>query len=638
MHLNVSNVFLLHSINKMRSNYCIIVFLLFCVNVVFAQKNKDTLVLKQVDITAPIINNNKGYELNNGTNFIQNIIARTPYFVKQNSPGMLSTLSIRGSTASQINTTWNGIKINDAMLGQNDFGLIQGALFGNSNINESAQSTHNIGGAGGSVNLLIADSSLYKLYFSTAYTTFNNTENALQLRMGKQRLKSFTHINYNYMPNVYTYFVQNNSNDSSAKQRNAKASNVNVYEQLSYTRLYCTIKTSLWYTYNKRTIPPTTLTTNQRETQQDSSLRWLTSVDFNMKNNQTINASLAAMNDGINYQNVQQNIKSINLVRTTALLLVYNKTWAKYNQALSFTNNNYAYNAFTNNYASTKHQYENSLIINYSAVLGTTKLSAQAGTMFFNYAYNPIIASVSIQGSFFKTLNYKANVGNNYRFPTLNDRYWNVGLAKGNLKLQPEFTNYAELKLNCNLYASKKITTQIGIDPYYKTIKDLILWTPNSANVFTPANIKNVQQYGYDAKVIVLVKFNKTSVDFAEFFGYNKSIVSQSTVSNDASVGKQLIYSPILQLKSNVTLYIGNHFYVNYSNNYTHWRATSTDNFSYLPAYAISNCSANYNFKIKQALINCGLQANNVFNANYAVVAYRPQPLRNYILQVSVGF
>ncbi len=596
-----------------------------------AQKTNDTLKLKPIEITSQKTVVGFSLGVHNATSITQSIQNNTSYFVKQSSPGMLATLSIRGSTASQINTLWQGIKINNTMLGQNDISLLQGNLFGGSTLNESAQSTAIVGGAGGNVTIATNpnDTNIIKLY--AAFNTFNNTNNALQLRLGKERLKSFTHINYNYDCNNYNFInAADYSTPTTKTQTNANGTSNTMYEELRYAYRKLNVIASFWYNYTQRWLPAAVGTTNQHETQQDSSLRGVTTINYNLKNNQYLSATVALMQEQLNYQNKVLQLYSTNNITTAIGIVNYKKTVR--NSLFNIMGSNYKYTATTNNYSSIKHQYENTVALNFSTPLTShTQLGVNVTQQLINYRYTPTIASVAYGVNYSTNLKVRATVGNNYRYPTLNDKYWSVG---GNTNLKPEEVMYGELKINYRPF-NHLIKLSFDLDPYYKKLTNMIQWLPSATNgIWSPTNVKTVAQYGYDAHLLASYKVGKYVFALEEFLGYNKSIVLQSTTTNDASVGRQLIYSPIFQLKSNISIQYNNSITFRYTHISTSWRATSADNYSYLPYYTVSNASVEYVTHYKQHHIKVQCLVNNIFNCNYAIVAARPQPLRNYGLQL----
>ena len=57
------------------------------------------------------------------------LINETAFYLKTYGNNQLSTISLRGTTASQTAVLWNGININSPTLGQTDFSLLPFFLF-----------------------------------------------------------------------------------------------------------------------------------------------------------------------------------------------------------------------------------------------------------------------------------------------------------------------------------------------------------------------------------------------------------------------------------------------------------------------------------------------------------------------------
>ena len=75
-------------------------------------------------------------------------------YFKQNGYGMVSSISLRGTTASQTGVFWNGIAINSALNGQTDFNSLQANSFNEIEIRRGgASALLGSGAVGGAVNL-----------------------------------------------------------------------------------------------------------------------------------------------------------------------------------------------------------------------------------------------------------------------------------------------------------------------------------------------------------------------------------------------------------------------------------------------------------------------------------------------------
>lgn len=77
----------------------------------------------------------------------------SPYF-RENGYGMVSSVSVRGTGASQTAVVWNGININSQFTGQTDFNTINAAAYDAINVRPGAGSVvYGSGAIGGTVHL-----------------------------------------------------------------------------------------------------------------------------------------------------------------------------------------------------------------------------------------------------------------------------------------------------------------------------------------------------------------------------------------------------------------------------------------------------------------------------------------------------
>ena len=114
----------------------------------FSQKS-DTMLLHEVDVTdyrlTKTAQNFVQVKVDSLTknNFLtsslsQLLIQQNAVLVKAYGPGNIASLSIRGSTAQQTAVIWNGMNINNPMLGQADISLLPVGLFNNISIEKGA--------------------------------------------------------------------------------------------------------------------------------------------------------------------------------------------------------------------------------------------------------------------------------------------------------------------------------------------------------------------------------------------------------------------------------------------------------------------------------------------------------------------
>ena len=129
-------------------------------------------------------------------------------FVKSYGRATLSTVAFRGTSPSHTQVTWNGMRINNPMLGMTDFSTIPSyfidkasLLHGTSSVNETG------GGLGGLVKLATVadvDSGLH-LQYVQGIGSFKTFDEFARFTYGSRRWSVSTRVVYSSSPNDYRY-------------------------------------------------------------------------------------------------------------------------------------------------------------------------------------------------------------------------------------------------------------------------------------------------------------------------------------------------------------------------------------------------------------------------------------------------
>lgn len=129
-------------------------------------------------------------------------------FVKQYGRATLSTVSFRGTGPSHTQVTWNGMRINNPMLGMTDFSMIPSyfiddasLLHGTSSVNEAG------GGLGGLVKLSTAPAAAdgFGLQYIQGIGMYRTFDEFLRLTWGDERWQVSTRAVYQSSANDYKY-------------------------------------------------------------------------------------------------------------------------------------------------------------------------------------------------------------------------------------------------------------------------------------------------------------------------------------------------------------------------------------------------------------------------------------------------
>ncbi|MGB3948707.1 MAG: TonB-dependent receptor, partial [Bacteroidia bacterium] len=244
--------------------------------------------------------------------------------------------------------------------------------------------------------------------------------------------------------------------------------------------------------------------------------------------------------------------------------------------------------------------------------------------------------SLGIEGRILKWFYIKANASKHYRLPSFNDLYWNGIGAKGNSNLKPESGWSEEFSL-IHKHRLSHLSWDITATAFNRTIENWMIWLPNQTNIWMPENVLKVWSRGLEYKLNTLYTINKFKLHLSAMYNYVLSTNEAVAVYNSTSLKKQLIYVPIQNAQGSVALFYKNSS-ITYVHTYTGYRYTSSDNLNYLKPFDIANISIAQHFTTPKTDFKLYVQINNVFGKAYQVIAYRPMPLLNYQVGISINF
>ena len=188
-----------------------------------------------------------------------------------------------------------------------------------------------------------------------------------------------------------------------------------------------------------------------------------------------------------------------------------------------------------------------------------------------------------------------------------------------------------------HLFAAKNISWELSATAFNRTIDNWIIWLPNDFGIWSPENVLQVWSRGLEYKGKINIRKQKFNFQLSGLYNYVLSTNEKAATASDASLGKQLIYVPIQNAQGNVTIsYKGTA--LSYTQVYTGYRYTLSDNTKYLKPYTIANVSLSQTFSLSTSKIKVFAQLNNVWQETYQVLAYRAMPLFNYQVGLSLIF
>ena len=601
-------------------------------------------------------------------------------FVKSYGRATLSTVAFRGTSASHTQVTWNGMRINNPMLGMTDFSMIPSyfiddasLLHGTSSVNETG------GGMGGAVKLSTkpAQSDGFGVQYIQGVGSFRTFDEFLRLTYGDDHWQVSTRAVLSASPNDFKYRNHDKKENiydedmniigqyyPTERNRSGSFRDFHLLQEAYYNTGHGDrLGLNAWYINSNRELPM--LTTDYGD-----------ATDFdNRQREETFRGILSWDHLGEQWK--------------VAAKAGYIHTWMAYDYKRDVGNGSMAYMTrsrskidtfygqaegeyyignewlFTANLAIHQHivQSEDKNIIRQDgnkAIVGYNKgraeltgafsakwrptdrfgISATLREEIYGSECAPLIPALFVDGLLSRRGNItaKASISRNYRFPTLNDLYFLPG-GNPDLKKESGWTYDAGLSF---AVGKEGIYSLSGSANWFESyIHDWIVWLPTVKGFFSPKNIKDVHACGIEVQANFSAALSREwHLTLDGSYSWTPSINEGEPMSEaDRSVGKQLPYIP--RHSANLTGRISwRSWSLLYKWCYYSERFTMSSNdltlTGKLPEYFMSNITLEKGVSFRWADLSLKGTVNNLFNEEYLSVLSRPMPGIHFELFIGI--
>jgi vitamin B12 transporter len=552
--------------------------------------------------------------------------SQLPVYIRINNPSGLSTISIRGQAPHQVPVMWQGVNIQNSMNGVCDLALIPMGVYQMKITNDKGASgllPDQYRGLNINTNLTSNAPLVSFMYQGGSFarhqwllkTQFSLLKGNIQVFWNEHQAKN--NFTYRDLLTLGKPLIELTNAAASIRHIGADYQKVNIRDSLFVNILYTTAD---------RQIPPTVTERVSNSSQQDSSLKISTRYSSKLLDGNWSFQS-ALISDINRYEaflhrtlllhqkgSVQQQYRKLGIRLTYSHILerilkgsyVPPKTRIIQHAQLSFSRNLW-----------TNHHIESCVQISYGQFNGMP-LSA-----YFKYEKK---ANKSL-------IDYFIKIGNAYRQPTLNDLYWP---QSGNLDLLPEHSLYILSGISHKLFENKQFNSKISLEPEYKLIDNYIQWIPTGGILWRPFNVKKVEVFSADLNLESNFLSAKNDISFQTSIqcvkATNKRIYNES---QETSLNSQILYTPMFQWKTNLNYWLDAKWNVVWNQQWVSRRYTSRDNAQYINAFWLFDISINRKLRIWDKHAQIGINVENLSNAPYEMILYRPMPGRAYYLRFS---
>lgn len=562
------------------------------------------------------------FQLGDATSLLE---ANSNTYIRNYGISNLSTLSIRGSSVAQTTVLWNGIPIQNNMLGLTDLSTLPNFFFDKMSVYSSGfNKKGTVQSMAGRLELNNQSNfSMKPLWRSTVlmgYESFENIILGAGLNFSSKKWNAKIKYYNRQGKNRYTF------NNYYTNQYDTIEHAFAVQEQVMADVAFRPNKNHqfdfhFWRLENYRQIAPLAFDNNKQRSERNKVSR----IGLNhiySKGKWLVKSNVGYTADSFIYEDRHAVLSTIAKVENfsggSALSYFMNETsdiGISYNHQLSYykqLNRNEGLNQlggqiFYNN---------RNLWKGLGANLFLQKQYASIGK-------NPLTYGVRVSKLIFDKHLLYASFNTNYRLPTLNELYYFPG---GNIDLLPESSKNLELGYGIQSKV-RELSFDNKLSVYSRWVDDWIIWTGSA--IFFPDNIANVWSRGLENTLNVTYIFRDWQLRNTLLYAYNRATSEDAYFVNDGSIGKQIPYVPVNSWRNN--------FYARYKKisaqcnlNYTGYRFITRDESEYVDDYAVLNFYLGYELLLKKQVFQLQLKVNNLLNEEYESVRGRIMPRRNY--------
>ncbi len=597
-------------------------------------------------------------------------------FVKQYGRATLSTASFRGTSPAHTQVLWNGMRINSPMLGMTDFSMIPACFIDRAELLHGASSVSSTGGGLGGSVLLATEQQHdegFSLNFVQGIGSFETFDDYLRIGYGNDRWQLSTRLAFATSPNDYKYINRDKKENiyddnhqiigqyhPTERNRNGAYTDLHLMQEAA-VRLNNDdrLRLTLWYLDSDRELPlHTTSYTDASRIENDQCEQTLRSILSwqRMRSNHRLTARLGYTYSRLAYDHRVRMSDDADAVVSTmeetrnrlhTLFGQFEGEWSLGERWLLSTElNTYhhriravgkeiigAAGSERPTYAMHRTEWAAAATLRWRGAswFGAGLTLREEG---YDEEFSPLIPALVMDGDLLRNgaLRWRASLTRNYRYPTLNDLYFQPG---GNPDLRPEEGWSYDLGLQFQTNTKRRIAVSGSLSWFDSHIDDWILWYPKAMGYYTPENVKEVHSYGIESELSLVARLAREwQATLQASYAWTPSLNEGNPFSSaDQSVGKQLPYQP--RHAASASLRITHRSWaLHYKISGYDKRYTLSSNGSMISGEIDGYTTSDLTLEKRFALAWCDLSLkgtlHNLFDTEYTSVLSRPMPGIHY--------
>lgn len=565
----------------------------------------------------------------------------SPVQVNVYGNGNIATLSYRGANEDQTKISWNGILLNSATLGGSDLSLITPEAASAIKIESYSNSI------GGAMKLSTTPDWKNKIYtsFHADIGSFDAYKNAIQLKIGNRLVQFHLSGQYQTAKNNYPYYdIYKEGKPLDTLSHNELKAWSTVNEFFLKIPREGMLSFGNWLFAKEKQLPPLMGDfAESNKYQEDMNSRTYLKYSGIPLRNFYMEFQVSHANEVLDYRDKFLPSDTFYFINTQDKIVRFSqqflakKTIPRLNLQINVGTDYSFIHAAVPQYANPVKEHRGSIFGHIYYQKGFLESGLKIEQPFTSYkVIRPQFCAHLALVDFRKIYVLKFTYKDMYRFPDLNDRYWNPG---GNPDLKDESGWNLELTNQLHCKKNKKYYLDFSTTIYLAQITNNIVWLPVNAVIWTPRNIASVRRYGLENSLEISVSpIDKFTWNFNGAYLFNRTQILKDETNPDLK-NKYLAYRPQHTFKLNTDFDF--HFFslgMNYV--YTSTRFTDKENYSFfaLKSYHLLNMFLKFSGTYKNVSGAFVFKINNLTNTAYESVRAYAQPLRNFSVSIILSF
>ncbi len=548
-------------------------------------------------------------------------------FMRRYGAGGLASVSLRGAGAAQTLILLDGHRIADPQLGQLDLSLLPALLLQSVEVMHGAGSAlYGTDGLGGVVNLRArAPGAGMRMLVSGGAGGFGERNGGVLAAGGRGRFSVLALAERDQSEGDYAYFNEALFPARLVPREGADRRTTSVFGSLRYTGARRQMRLSGWRNDAERGLPTIGGTRPRGERQWDEHRRLWTDYDAAHRWG-TLHVGALVQQSALRYANPQLRTDDTGRARVGSAEVEARTPAGRDWLAAVGAGAGWGRAEHPSLLAGAAQQSLNVFAHGMRRWKGAAvfpALRADAYLLADTLSYVALSPRLGLNAPLFgEALRLKAAAGRAFRAPTFNDRFWQPG---GRPDLRPEYGWTYDAGL-----AGQAGLVQAEATGFWSEITDQIVWTPNAAGVWAPANLARVRSRGLELSAQARTP-GRVGAGAGLF--YTLTDARDRSEAGAAEYGRPVRYVPRRQAKAHAEARAG-FASVGLDGRYVGRRYVSTDGAQALKPYFVLDAHARLEARRAHMRAALSFLVENALDRTYSVLQNYPMPPRLFRLRL----